>query len=224
MMLPFAGGVTQTLNGTMVFSVIAAILYLFLTNRPPRLMRSVAKTASTALLALLAFLAGGPLLLVGALALSSLGDFFLSRDGERNFLFGLGSFLLAHVVYVVLFLPLGREPALPLGVAGSAAMVAGVTAFALIVARNVLPRVETSMKGPVIAYIAVIFAMGVTATAFNSLLIAGGAALFMTSDALIAVEKFVYGDRAEVRRLTGPAIWITYYAAQVLLLFGALAL
>ena len=124
MMLPFAGGMTSTLNGTLVFSVAAAVLYLFMTHRPVSLARTAAKTAAVALLAVLAWLAGGSVLLVAVLAVSALGDYFLSLDGERNFLFGLGSFLLGHVGYVVLFLPIGREPALPLGMAGTAVMLA----------------------------------------------------------------------------------------------------
>ena len=224
MMLPFAGGMTSTLNGTLVFSVAAAVLYFFMTHRPVSLARTVAKTASVTLLAVLAWLAGGPVLLVAVLAVSALGDYFLSLDGERNFLFGLGSFLLGHVGYVVLFLPIGREPALPLGMAGTAVMLVAVAVFAFAVARKVLPRLEPGMKVPVIVYILAILAMGVTATAFNPLLIVIGAVLFMISDATIALEKFILGGSDEARRVTGPAIWITYYLAQLALTFGVLAL
>ena len=224
MMLPFAGGMTSTLNGTLVFSVAAAVLYLFMTHRPVSLARTAAKTAAVALLAVLAWLAGGPVLLVAVLAVSALGDYFLSLDGERNFLFGLGSFLLGHIGYVVLFLPIGREAALPLGMAGTAVMLAAVVVFAFAVARKVLPRLEPGMKVPVIVYILAILAMGVTATAFNPLLIVIGAVLFMISDATIALEKFILGGADEARRVTGPAIWITYYLAQLALTFGVLAL
>lgn len=223
-MLPFAGGMTSTLNATLVFSLAASVLYLFMTRRPVSWTRTVAKTGSVVLLAMLAWLAGGPLLLVGVLAVSALGDYFLALEGEQTFLLGLGSFLLGHIGYVILFLPIGRPAALPLGVAGAAVLLVAVTAFAFYVARAILPRVEAGMKGPVIAYIAVIFAMGITATAFNSLLIVIGAVLFMISDALIAYEKFVLGYTAAARQLIGPAVWVTYYGAQLALMFGVLAL
>src|SRR5664279_426702 len=62
---------------------------------------------STLLLAVLGFRVNR--LLGGALAFSCLGDFLLgvrrlgSLDGESLFLLGLGSFLLAHLVYIAMF-------------------------------------------------------------------------------------------------------------------------
>ena len=43
------------------------------------------------------------MLLTIALGFSALGDAFLANKGERNFLFGLGAFLLAHLAYTGLF-------------------------------------------------------------------------------------------------------------------------
>ena len=51
--------------------------------------RTAVKTLAVALLAVLTFVENGPLLLFAALALSALGDAFLSRDGDRTFLAGL---------------------------------------------------------------------------------------------------------------------------------------
>src|SRR5664279_2002240 len=62
---------------------------------------------STLLLAVIGFRVNR--LLGGALAFSCLGDFLLgvhrlgSLDGESLFLLGLGSFLLAHLVYIAMF-------------------------------------------------------------------------------------------------------------------------
>ncbi len=69
------------------------------------LPRSAVKTLAVALLAVLAFVENGPLLLVRrAGARARCGDAFLSRDGDRAFLAGLASFLVAHLVYIALFL------------------------------------------------------------------------------------------------------------------------
>ena len=78
-----------------------------ISGMPQSLARSAAKTLAVAMLAVLAALQGGPLLLVVALALSAVGDAFLSRDGEKAFLGGLASFLVAHIVYIALFLRSG---------------------------------------------------------------------------------------------------------------------
>lgn len=106
-MMPFAGGIDANPNATLLFSIAAAAIYALALELTPRLARSAAKTLAVALLAALAVMQGGPPLLVAALALSAAGDAFLSRDGEKAFLGGLASFLVAHVAYVVLFLEVG---------------------------------------------------------------------------------------------------------------------
>lgn len=104
MTMPFAGGIDANANATLIFSLVAAVIYALTLDMRPTLARSAAKTLSVAMLAALAFMQGGQLLLVAALALSAVGDAFLSRDGEKAFLGGLASFLAAHVLYVPLFL------------------------------------------------------------------------------------------------------------------------
>lgn len=196
----------------MLISVTAAAAYLlFYVGRPASLNRTVIKTLAIAALAALAVIMDGPWLLVAALALSALGDLFISRDGEAAFLAGLGSFLLAHVAYVALFWGV-------IGGAGSLSpIIAGVFAiYALSMLRWLWPHLA-GMKAPVCAYIAVIFAMGVTAAAAPAPLwpIIVGAALFVVSDSVLAAETFVF--KHAPRRWTAPVIWVTYYASQVLI-------
>ncbi len=223
-MLPFPGGITDTLNGALVFSVAAAIIYAFICRWPQSRARTVAKVMATGLLAVIAWQAGGPHLLVATLVLSVLGDYFLSLDGERNFILGLASFLLAHVGYVLLLLPLGRDAVLPLGVAGAVAMAAAVLLFAGFMLRLLVPVLPGDMRIAVFAYVGAILAMGLSAVAFNTLAITVGAALFMMSDAMIAAEKFILEERSPHRQWSGLFVWVTYYAAQILLLFGVLAI
>src|SRR5918994_1958522 len=102
-MMPFAGGIEATANATLLFSLAAAVVYGLILNTRETLLRSAVKTLAVALLAALAAIQGGPLLLIAALALSALGDAFLSRDGDKAFLGGLASFLAAHLAYIALF-------------------------------------------------------------------------------------------------------------------------
>lgn len=195
-----------------IISVTSAVAYLlFYVGKPPSLNRTIIKTLSIAALAALAAIMDGPLLLVAALALSALGDLFISRDGEAAFLAGLGSFLLAHVAYVALFWQ----------VVGGAAALSPVFAiafaiYAIAILRWLWPHLA-EMKAPVCAYIAVIFAMVVTATAAPLALwpIIAGAALFALSDSVLSAETFVFKDK--LRRWTAPVIWSTYYASQALI-------
>ena len=106
-MMPFPGGIDANPNATLLFSIAAAAIYALALELSPRIARSAAKTLAVALLASLAVMQGGPPLLVAALALSAVGDAFLSREGEKAFLGGLTSFLAAQIVYVVLFLEAG---------------------------------------------------------------------------------------------------------------------
>lgn len=194
----------------MLISVTAAAAYfLFYVGRPVSLNRTVIKTLAVAALVALAVIMDGPWLLIAALALSALGDLFISRDGEAAFLAGLGSFLLAHVAYVALFW----------GVAGgslSPIFAGGFAIYAIGMLRWLWPHLA-EMKAPVCAYIAVIYAMGVTAAAAPMALwpIILGAALFVISDSVLAAETFVF--KTQPRRWTAPVIWSTYYASQVLI-------
>ena len=91
---------------TLLLSLTSALVYLPLILQPtPTLPRTLFKTLSTALLALLVWEREQPLALTAALGLGSLGDLFLAHwDTDRGFLCGLGSFLVAHLWYVVVFL------------------------------------------------------------------------------------------------------------------------
>jgi uncharacterized membrane protein YhhN len=148
-MLPFPGGIEDPSNGSVIFSVAAAVLYFVLIDTRVSLLRSAVKTLAVALLGVLCILQQQPLLLVAALALSALGDWFLSRDGDKAFLFGLGSFLAAHVAYIALFWAMGGGlqifPAEPLRLAGAIAM----GGFALVMLALLMREVGPDLRLPV---------------------------------------------------------------------------
>lgn len=197
-------------------SLAGFAVYLFLLQRPTSLLRSSAKTLAVGALSVLAYQVGGPWLLVGALALSTLGDAFLAHEGDAAFLGGLGSFLIAHVLYAVLLVSLGSG--------FTVAVVPGLLAvigFAL-VAGFVLVRKAGPLALPVAFYVIAIAAMGAGGVTVGGLALVG-AILFMASDALLGAEKFLMPETSTARRLTAPAVWVLYYAGQVLITLGLLA-
>lgn len=197
----------------LALSAGAALLHgaVFL-RRPPSAGRSGLKTLPVAALAALAAAMGGPPLLIAGLALSALGDAALSRSGERAFMAGLGAFLAAHLAYIPLFWSAGGG--LPEG--WRLALAAALIVHAALFARWLWPHLGP-MRAPVAAYVAALGLMAVAATTAPAALwpLPIGAALFVVSDSVLAAETFVFANRP--RRWTAPAIWASYYAAQVLI-------
>ena len=225
MNLPFPGPVTATENGLLLISLVAAVVYLAMLQAPVSWRRTIAKTVSTALLALIAFHAGGPWLLVLALALSALGDFFLAHDGSQPFLGGLASFLLAHVAYVALFVTHDPQAAHALPVTmlslPMAIVATGLAALlAVFMAIRLMPVLPGEMKAPVGLYMAAIFAMAATAAFFQPVLAFAGAAAFMASDSVLAAGRFLMEADDPRHRPASVFVWVSYYAAQVMILLA----
>jgi len=194
-----------------------ALAYLFICNRDESLFRSVLKTASVAILALVALVAGGPVLLVAALALCGLGDWLLSRPGDGSFMAGVGAFAAGHLAYIALFL---THPLADLSLLAHTPRLRVMVALALLglfMARLLGPRAG-DLRGPVLAYIPIILGMGAAVLVLpltGPLIWAGvGAALFIGSDMMLATDKFVLGDRHPLRAVAGYAVWSTYWLAQ----------
>ena len=197
-------------------SVLGFVTYLFMLNRPTSLIRTIAKTVAVGALAGLALHAGGPMLLVLALALSAIGDAFLAHEGDVAFLGGLGSFLAAHIAYAVLFISSGpgfADAWLP----GLAAVVLFGVGMGTVMVRKAGP-----LAVPVAAYVLAIAVMGLGGVTLGGMVLLG-AALFMASDAVLGSEKFLMPETSSLRRLTSPAVWLLYYAGQMLITLSLLA-
>lgn len=221
-MMPFTGGVLGTANGTLILSLAAAILYGVIATAKPNPLRMVVKAGSVALLAVLAAVQGGPLLLVAALALSAMGDAFLAWDGEKPFLAGLASFLAAHALYISLFAWSGGGEAQFLSDSWRAA-VAIVMALGVICTMALLwPRLAPGLRLPVFVYASAIFLMGLAALTMNNAWVIAGAILFMISDTILAVDKFLLSSISPQREWTPYAVWLLYYAGQLLITMGFL--
>lgn len=127
-------------------------------------------------------------LFVVAVALGLAGDVFLML--RRDFLIaGLLAFLAGHVAYIVGF----RFGGFELG--GLVVGVAIVSLTAALALRRILAALEAGrrarLKTPVVAYVAVISLMTVSATASGSLIAAAGGLLFFFSDLLFSWYHFV---------------------------------
>jgi uncharacterized membrane protein YhhN len=145
-----------------------------------------------------------------ALLLSLVGDVLLLSERSSAFLAGLGAFLLAHLAFAAAFAVHGASLSV-VAVAVCLMAVVGV-----VVLRWLWPRLPSSFRVPVVAYVIVILAMCSFAFGHASSngrwLVAAGAIVFAASDFAVAREKFVQPSLHN-KAWGLPA----YYSAQLIL-------
>jgi uncharacterized membrane protein YhhN len=219
-MMPFPGGIEGMANGTLILSAGAAIIYALIVNTRPTLARSAVKTLAVALLAVLVFVENGPLLLFAALAVSAIGDAFLSREGDRAFLGGLAAFLAAHLLYIALFSTTGSGREIITAEVWRAAIAIVTLVCAVVMIGLLWRRVKPAMRLPILVYVAGIVVMGLAALTTNSAFVISGALLFMSSDGLLAAERFLVSAISPYRSSMRVVVWVFYYAAQLLITLG----
>lgn len=202
-------------------SAICAAIYGFaLVLRPPSGLRTIVKAIPVSALALVSSLAGGPPLLTFALGFGAIGDVFLSREGQRNFLLGLASFLVGHICFAALFYRLGAGGDLLASEPWRLGAVIGLALFAAFMAVRLYPNLK-ELALPVMAYICVIFVMGLSALTISADfplgLVISGAALFIASDAILAFDLFIIDRTSLIRKIAAPALWFLYWGGQILI-------
>lgn len=198
-------------------AALALLFFAAFARAPASGLKSGIKTGSVALLAGHALVSGGPGVAL-ALALGALGDFCLSRDGARWFVAGMAAFGAAHLVYLSLMLPAAQWP-----VHWPATLALLVFGFAM--ARALWPATGT-LRGPVMAYVAVILAMGCVALALPGgtwAWVTWAALAFVASDAVLAVELFLMRGNHRLSTILPLAVWPLYWLAQLGLCLGLLA-
>ena len=149
--------------------------------------------------------------ILAGLLLSTCGDAFLMLPGDW-FVFGLGSFLCAHVAYLV-------------GLTRRAPWFAAVwpfpayAALAAAVLAVLWPHLPGALRPPVIVYVVVLAAMAAQAAAVwrrrpsrATALAALGGAFFVASDATLAIDRFAAPFAA-----SSLAVLATYWVAQTLI-------
>lgn len=146
--------------------------------------------------------------LLFGLALSLIGDIALMFESNAAFLTGLGSFLLAHLLFMLAFLHGVAVYRLP-------AWAWLFLAYGLALGVVLVRRADAKLRIPVVVYALVLTGMALTAALRWQALggISGGfaligAALFVLSDSALGIRKFV-GRYAGAQGL----ILSTYWAA-----------
>lgn len=147
--------------------------------------------------------------IAAALLFSAGGDIFLEMD---RFTPGLASFLVAQLCYAWYFFSQRTTGALPY------ARLIFIVAIMLSVSFPVISHAGDILI-PVAVYMSAITAMGITAAFYRapSTLVFVGALLFIASDSMIGINRFVTplpGSRY--------AIMLTYYGGQLLILWGVM--
>ncbi|MFO8017151.1 MAG: lysoplasmalogenase [Promethearchaeia archaeon] len=160
------------------------------------------------------------ILLIIGLIFGWLGDIFLMIDREEKwFILGLGSFLMGHIFYIIIFL-LSIPNLLDFSFLGILYLIP-----AALIALYVLYRIKGKMGDmtkPVLIYMGVIFLMGLSAVLryaggqeISFFLVLIGSILFIISDGLIALDKF----HKEIDQVH-VYIMATYAIAQFCIAYG----
>ncbi|HET8882398.1 MAG TPA: lysoplasmalogenase [Solimonas sp.] len=175
-----------------VLSAVAAIAADWNEGKPP--LFKLLKPLTTILIAALAWQAPDSLYrsaLLAALLLSLVGDIALMYESNAAFLAGLGSFLLAHLVFMLAFLHGVETYRLP-GWAWWFPVYGAALGIVLV------RRADAALRAPVIVYALVLTGMALTAALRWQALggVTGGfallgAALFVLSDSALGVRRFV---------------------------------
>ncbi len=157
------------------------------------------------------------------LFLSWVGDLFLAFDDENPifFIFGLASFLLAHLSYIVGFI---KDAPIVFPIRMNAKQW-GLVLLTLLFAIAYFMFLQPSLRDmtiPVIAYIIAIASMAIFAVhrksktnSMSYLFILAGAFLFVASDSLLAYNKFIAPLPSSV-----VLIMMTYGLAQLCISIG----
>jgi uncharacterized membrane protein YhhN len=155
---------------------------------------------------------------------SWIGDILLQFDRYNSLFFiaGLSSFLLTHICYIVYFIRIKGENASYLK--ERPVMLLAVLAYTIELLYILWPGLQ-GMKLPVTLYAGVISTMFASAAwkyeqipNRPALLLIGGSFLFVVSDSILAVNKFLRPFPN-----SGILVMSTYVAAQWLIVQGAIA-
>ena len=142
------------------------------------------------------------------------GDTFLMFNGEKYFMFGLGSFLITHIFYIFTFSRNWLKT-------NTLARISFI-GFSLIMLFLLKNNVGNSLIIPIVIYMITITIMAISASERNTnsesfRMVLLGAILFLLSDSLIAIDKFIVPISFQTFLIMG-----TYVLAQYLIAIGFL--
>lgn len=161
-----------------------------------------------------------------AILFSLFGDTFLmfASKGPNFFIFGLGSFLVAQIGYIFLFRRLNMVEGIKPYLATKPFWLLLYIVYGAVIYILLFPNLDAVLKIAVFVYMSALLGMSVMAfnrkgiqsqISFN--LVFAGSLLFVVSDTLIALNKFLAPIPAD-------RFWVmsTYMAAQFLIVTGIL--
>ncbi|HEU5168039.1 MAG TPA: lysoplasmalogenase [Chitinophagaceae bacterium] len=158
--------------------------------------------------------------IVLALTFSLAGDVFLMFESKNSnfFIFGLVTFLIAHIFYILFFENVIRKEGLRKNYWWFLPVIIYYIALIYILSPNLGDlKLPVRFYGIVISYMLIqaLQAGRIRDLAAATFMI-GGAVLFITSDSILAINKFY-----EPFEYAGIAIMLTYGIAQLLITLGA---
>jgi uncharacterized membrane protein YhhN len=153
-------------------------------------------------------------LMLIAFFFSMMGDTFLMFQGEQYFMFGLGSFLITHLFYIFVF---SRNRLKANWLARFSFII-----FSVMMLFILQHYISASLLIPIIIYMITITVMAISASERNTnsesyRMVLLGAIMFVLSDSLIAINKFVVPIPLQTILIMG-----TYILAQYLIALGFL--
>jgi uncharacterized membrane protein YhhN len=167
------------------------------------------KPLTTLLVIGIALVSGAPsdqiVVAVVALSLCLLGDVFLMSVVDK-FVLGLASFLLGHLVFIVLFVKYGLESSSLAGLALVLVALLGASVGRVIVQGATFA--DRTLQKPVLAYLLVIMATAIVGWSTTMPWVIAGTTLFVVSDSILGWHQFV-GQK----KWMSPAVMITYHGA-----------
>ena len=195
-------------------SIIAASLFIILLPLfhpyPLSFILKLIPLMSLSILVLLKTEGKERILILLALIFCMIGDVLLDLDRNSNFKLALAAFLTGHIFYIIIF-QLHRtieKSKLPYIIA--------IIIYTIAVG-IFLKNIDPEFLIPVYAYLTVIGIMTISAFMMKnfSWLISGGAVIFMFSDTVIAINKFLYTiPNSTVFNIS------LYFIAQILIIRG----
>jgi uncharacterized membrane protein YhhN len=160
-----------------------------------------------------------------ALTFSYFGDIILMIPGDNPLFFngGLVSFLVAHLFYTKLFTTL--SPLSKNIIKKNPIWIIGIILFLTAFLSYLVPKIDSSLKIPVIAYGLIICSMLLSALHLKERIgkspykmIVAGAILFVLSDSILALTKFDPAFRGIT--FMHALVMITYISAQGFIIHG----
>ena len=212
----------------LALSAILAIAYgafgsSLYTGEPPFIIGTIFKASSIIILGLIALFARSRLLAAGLL-FGSLGDALLAWSPD-TFLFGAAAFLIGHLFYIALFvragIGIGAALKQPARLIGGVALI--ISAFVM---TSVLVPNDNAMFVPLSVYTGVLTLMALTSFTLPTTrrLVMLGAVLFFISDGFVAWNMFHHDPDATLAFWRSFAGWMSYWAGQAAICFGAIGL